>query len=269
MQHSARTIAFIAGLGMLTGALPARAADPAPAVSWLGVTIAAPVATLRQTLGDPLLVTTNTDSPPAYREARYAIDGTHAFLILTERYGRVRSIRATLYSAPDAPLAMPPDPSGIVLGETAEQIVAKHPNARRQVDGDWVSIYEAVAGQRNLGVRYKFFLTGRLQTIDYFLADPDAKATPPPDALPALVEPAGDAYETAVIDGAKHETSGVDWEYLYLNLHACAPNQHWKTKQQSLQNHAGRVYDVLHVVCPSSNAERDYFFDITSYFGKP
>jgi len=125
-----------------------------------------------------------------------------------------------------------------------------------------------VAGQPRLAVLYKFFLTGRLQSIDYFLAPPDPLATPAPDALAALTEPTGDSYETAVIDGAKDTTGGIVWEKLYLSVHPCAPNQRWQMKMQSLQNNGSRHYDVLHVVCPSTNAERDYYFDITAFYGK-
>lgn len=268
MHNDTRALAFVASLVMLTVALPARAADPPP-FGWLGVTIGEPVASLRQTLGDPLLVTNYNDSGPPYREARYVIEGTQAYLIVTERWGRVTAVRAVLFEPPAGPLAMPPDPSGLVLGQTAEEVGAKHPNARRRVDGDWLWLYESVGGQRGLAVLYKFFLAGRLQSAGYFLlAVPDDKATPPPDALPGLTEPAGDSFETAIADMQKNENDGVAWEYQYVALHPCGPNQRWQTKQQSLQNHANRVYDVLHVVCPATNAERNYFFDITAYFGK-
>jgi hypothetical protein len=267
MRNNTRAIAFIASFSMIAVSLPARAADPPLPFTWLGVTIGQPAAQLRPALGDPLLVTGFTDSGPAYREARYAIEGTHAFLVVTEQFGRVRSFRAVLFETPDAPVAMTPDPSGITLGLTTDQVAAKHPNANRRVDGDWVWLYEPVAGQRNLAVLYKFFLTGRLQSIDYFLA-PNDKATPPPGAFPALTEPAGNSYDSAILDGAKDEISGVTWETLYLALHPCAPNQRWKMQKQSLQNHANREYDILHVACPSTNVERDYFFDITGYYGK-
>jgi hypothetical protein len=265
MNPSTRALAFIASLAMLTQALPARAAD-APPFAWLGVTIGAPAAPLRQTLGDPLLLTGFNDAAPPYRAARYELEGTTILLLVTEAWGRVSGLQAFVRETPESPISMPPDPSGIVLGQTIEEVVAKHPRAQRSVEGDWVWLVETVSGHPDIKVAYKFFLTGRLVSIGY-LRTSSSGAKPPSDALPALAEAAGDSYENAIVDGQKHEMTGVDWEYLYLALHPCAPNQRWKTQRQSLQRHENRVYDVLHVACPSTNVERDYFFDITSYYG--
>ena len=48
-----------------------------------------------------------------------------------------------------------------------------------------------------------------------------------------------------------------------------AQDARWVFKRQSLIRVDDRPYDVLHVACSSTGEERDYFFDISSYFGKP
>jgi hypothetical protein len=42
----------------------------------------------------------------------------------------------------------------------------------------------------------------------------------------------------------------------------------WKLQSQSLLSQNGRAFDKLHAVCPPTKAERDFYFDITNYFGK-
>lgn len=86
-------------------------------------------------------------------------------------------------------------------------------------------------------------------------------------AAPAI--PSGDSPATAIVDPETNESAGVDWEYRFLRAHPCDGETAWKLQQQALVNAGNRVYDKLHVVCPTTKIERDFYFDITSYFGKP
>jgi hypothetical protein len=84
---------------------------------------------------------------------------------------------------------------------------------------------------------------------------------------PATV-PMGETPATAIVDPETNESGGVAWEYRYLRDHPCDGDAAWKVQQQALVQANKRVYDRLHVVCPTTKVERDVFFDITSYFGK-
>jgi hypothetical protein len=72
------------------------------------------------------------------------------------------------------------------------------------------------------------------------------------------------------VDLQQNESDGVAWEYRFLAFHPCADADHgrWQLKNQALLHANGRAYDRLHVVCPPTKAERDFYFDISSYFGK-
>ena len=71
-----------------------------------------------------------------------------------------------------------------------------------------------------------------------------------------------------MVDLQQNETDGVAWEYLYLSYNPCDADTQWKLQNQSLIRVNERAYDRLHVICPTTKAERDFYFDITSYFGK-
>ena len=78
----------------------------------------------------------------------------------------------------------------------------------------------------------------------------------------------GDSFATAILDMQENEDAGVAWEYRFLAFHPCAENTRWQLKNQALTKNGGRAYDLLHVVCPATKAERDFYFDITSFYGK-
>ena len=84
----------------------------------------------------------------------------------------------------------------------------------------------------------------------------------------AAAAPDGDSPATAIVDPQTNESDGVKWEYAYLRSHPCDGDTGWKLQQQSLIQVNNRVYDRLHVVCPTSKVERDFYFDITAYFGR-
>ncbi|HEY1654238.1 MAG TPA: hypothetical protein VGF86_03905 [Candidatus Tumulicola sp.] len=70
------------------------------------------------------------------------------------------------------------------------------------------------------------------------------------------------------MDEQKNETNGVRWEYIFVAFHPCDGNQRWTIRSQALLSDGGTKYDRLHVLCPTTKTERDFFFDITGYFGK-
>jgi hypothetical protein len=250
---------------MIAGLLAAAsiaAATPAPAatqnVSWNGIVLGAPSAPLRSTLGDPLHVTQGkyTDA------ARYWIPGSKAsyFLVLEEN-GHVAGFMGFDESG-TAPEGVPADPSGVTIGDTVDAVKAKHPDFQLSQDPQKTPTLSGRVG--DVDVTYD---VANGHVTDFEWSRPFEPSSVP--ALPSIADPAGDSYATAILDAQNDEMSGVSWEYRYLAFHPCSGDERWKLKMQSLRNSGGKAYDVLHVVCPSTNAERDFFFDITRYFGKP
>jgi len=66
----------------------------------------------------------------------------------------------------------------------------------------------------------------------------------------------------------RNETDDVAWEYRYLAFHPCDKDTRWRLIHQSVVKQGEHAYDRLHVVCPTTKAERDFYFDNIAYFGK-
>ena len=274
---------------------PARAAD-AP-MTWLGVTLGAPVSSLREIKGDPMVVTGSPDvlvasgaTPPGMapqRKARYWL-GASMSLIVTERRGRVVGLDAYAPEVPDSPVtSVAPDPLGARLGQKLEEITTQIMLFRRKLRDAHVEVGRGVdvvvervpelaftlgdhnlefAGLPEVTVRYEFE-AGRVNSIQWNLT-PSAIDALAGEDLPPISEASGEGFATAILDAQPDETTGVRWEYIYLAFHTCDKDTSWKPKGQALASNGGRRYDILHVVCPTTKAERDFFFDITPYFGK-
>jgi len=154
-----------------------------------------------------------------------------------------------------------PDPSGIRLGEPVEDVKKAHPDftARTEDDGT-----PTLTGHVTPAVAAVYSFAGdRLHSFQWIAALP---ASSP--ALAPLTMPSGDSTATAILDMMKNESDGVAWEYRYLAFHPCDKDTRWRLVNQSLLKQGERAYDRLHVACPSTKTERDFYFDITAYFGK-
>ena len=247
-------------VALAAGASSASASPtPAAGVTWHGVTLGMPVSDLRLRLGDPLRAVAFDN---ARRVARYWIPHAHALFFVIEDRGYVVGFRAESDSAPNAQVTgVPPDPSGVLIGDPLDGVKALHPDFH----------YDTPAGDRptlsgraspSVGVVYEF-AGDRVQSFQWGMA----LAPGAPDR-PDLVQPSGNSIADAILDVQTNESDGVDWEYVYLSYHPCDGTTRWALHQQSLMNEGGRAYDRLHVVCPTTKSERDFYFDITSYFGK-
>lgn len=220
------------------------------------MTIGAPSAILRNTIGDPLQV----DGAEPLRSARYLVSGTNtSYFIVIERGGRIAGFAA--FTVSDGTVeTMPPDPSGVSVGDTLDSVKAKHPDFQVNRNDDGNTLFVGMVS----GIRASYqIVNGRV--TDFVWTDPVDHGLP---ALAGIAVPAGDSLANVVLDVQKGESDGVEWEYRYLTAHRCAENSRWKLQRQALLHHEGRSYDLLHVICPATNAERDFYFDITSYFGK-
>ena len=229
-------------------------------ITWHGVTLGAPASSLRAQLGDPLrIVPVN-----GRRVARYWLAGANStYLLVVEGNGYVSSFEAFTDVTPTAVLDnVAPDPSGVRLGETLEEVKSAHPDYRQAIDQDDRPTL-LVRVSNSVGVEY-VFEDGRLRSFEWTTAAHDARP-----ALPPLSAPAGDSLFAAILDKQANESDGVAWEYRYLAFHPCAGDTRWQLQNQSVMHASGRAYDRLKVTCSATNAQRDFYFDITGYFGKP
>jgi hypothetical protein len=258
VNDAVRFMAVVAFLAY--GSAGAVAAEPQ--VTWNNVTLGAPVSALRARVGDPLRVLVMEDG--ATRVARYWLAGSPStFYLVVEKRGYVEGINAfSTDLSPGKFENVPADPSGVRLGDTLESVKVAHPGFRSETAGDGTQQLFGNVASPAAGIIYEF-QSGRVRSFHW--------ATPIPEGLPdlpILPEPAGDTIATSILAVQNDEMAGVRWEDIYVAFHPCDGTTLWKLQHQALTHENGRAYDRLHVVCPATTAERDFFFDITSYYGK-
>jgi hypothetical protein len=271
--------AFVSAAVAAPGA-PAQSApapSPAPAQgapAWLGLTFDTPATALRKTLGDPLRVLRFPDvlaatgrpvpaTSTVERRARYPLSlYSPVFLIVTERHGLVVGIEAEGEGTLDGVFpGVDPDPSGVALGAPEDDVVRAHPKAQK-VTGDAGTQYFDPAGRRY--VASYTIVAGRVRAIAWFTVP----STDPAVDGPPLAEPAGDSLATAILDGQRTEMNGVRWQRLYFQFHPCAGTTPWTRTSVALRREGASSYDVVHAGCAATGKQRDFYFDITPFFGK-
>lgn len=73
----------------------------------------------------------------------------------------------------------------------------------------------------------------------------------------------GSSFEKAIVIHASSEGAGVKMEYAWIRTNLPG----FRPAGQSLQNHEGRPYDVIHLVS-SGGDRREVYFDISEFFGR-
>jgi hypothetical protein len=246
----------------MCAAVCVAALSPAPAITWNDVTLGAPISNLRPLAGDPLRVVTAPDG--ATRIGRYWLPGLSSTVFLVvEKRGYIQAFSATTKDVSAGGYeSVPADPSGVRLGDSMESVKKLHPDFHAEAAEDGSpQLVGDVAGP-SAGVVYEF-QGGRVRSFQWGILDVTLAE------LPALADPAGDSTASAVLDLQKTESQGVNWETLYLGYHRCDGRTRWDLVRQSVVRENGRIYDRLNVRCPSTKQTRDFYFDITSYYGKP
>ena len=242
-------------------ALSAQAAVVGPQLTWEHITLGEPASDLRTTLGDPLRVL--SFGAGKGHVARYWIAGSNStYVIVVEERGYVASYDGFTDTPPNTVMeSVPPDPFGVRLGETLPSVRSHHPLLRGDLDEGGNPFLIGQISQ-TVGVEYSFE-RGRVRRFQWAVALP---ADQP--ALAPLTAPSGDAPSSAILDLQRDERDGVAWEYRYLTFHPCTESAQWQVENQTVFHEGGRSYDRLRVRCPVTKAERDFYFDITNYFGK-
>jgi hypothetical protein len=230
-------------------------------LTWHDITLGEPASNLRSVLGDPLrVVSFNNENSHV---ARYWLPGSSStYVLVIEERGYVIGFDAFTDRAPTGVIAtVPADPFGVRLGETLASVKAAHPEFRGDLD-EGGSPFLIGQISSTIGVEYSFE-GDRVRRFQWEMPVPTGKP-----ALAPLLAPTGDAPSSAILDVQRNESDGVAWEYRYLAFHTCTDTANWQLERQSLLQQNGRAYDRLHVVCPATKAERDFYFDITDYYGK-
>lgn len=246
----------------MIGALALVVATALP-VTWGSVSLGFPVSSLRLNVGDPLRVVSFDGG--ARNVARYWIPGSSStyYLVLEER-GYIQGFDIFTDLTPSGVLPnVAPDPSGVRLGDTLAAVKAKHPNFNL-TDAEIGTTQLSGRVSPTVGVIYTF-AENRVRSMHW-----STKLDASLPKQPPLTTPKGNSFATAISDVQRNENDGVAWEYQYLAFHPCADgdNGRWKLQNQALLHDKGRSYDVLHATCPATKAQREFYFDITSYFGK-
>lgn len=249
---------------MLLGAV-GDPAGGAPGPRWFGIAFGSAAVTYRDQLGDPLLVTGSAETPE--RRARFWLAaGASTYLVVTERRGAVVGVEALTEGSPHARLlAVEPDPSGIALGSTLEDVAARRSRAVRRTDAQGAThLIETVDAGRRLVADYRF-TGGRLVADAWSVAGSAAELLLPGAAQYA--EPVGTDETTAILDAQSNERDGQTFERLYLRAHPCASGAAWSTTARATRSVRERWYDVISVTCPATGERRDFTFDVTPFSG--
>jgi len=62
--------------------------------------------------------------------------------------------------------------------------------------------------------------------------------------------------------------NSVPEEYAIVRTQICNCGSTYKVKTQSLVEDNDKMYDILHCTCNACGLEREFIFDINSFFGK-
>jgi hypothetical protein len=77
----------------------------------------------------------------------------------------------------------------------------------------------------------------------------------------------GESMATAIVIKAPNSQIGVAKEYEWVAKHYGRPRVDWNLVSQALLDEDGRYYDLLHIRL-ADGTEKQFYFDITDFFGK-
>lgn len=274
-------------------------AEPA-SITWQGITIGEPTLRLRSTFGDPLYVggiiavikgeMKNLVKPlhPGYlwpgvpREQSSVVywfwfpGSTSTFFMVLSEQGHVVGFEAALAGEdPSRSLtSLPADPSGVHLGDTMASVEAKHPAFNPEEAegydcfGGWCPSgpFYVLSGDgplRKSHIVYEFD-AGRVSDFQWYLSAPSQPALPEPTA------PSGESPAEAILDLQHNDADGLEWERLFVTSADCDNDGvRWTVRRQSTINYQGRAFGMITAVCPTTDTERMFYFDISSFHPMP
>lgn len=234
-------------------ASPSPTASPPVVASWLGVTLGESPKDVRSALGK-----TREIVPSSVGDLwRYDVDNGNVTLELVVVQDQVVSIGARVKDGKQSTLA---DPSGGALGMSAQALQSARGTPLATYDGGASIAYGEAAG-----VRWFYSLdNGSVSGIEL------SKPLPPPVPAQVIADAShdGSRVDRAMIVKASKQTDSTNAELEYLHTLQCDSGGSWQVSGQELIPAGGRFFDLFHVTCSTSKAVRDYYFDVTSSFGK-
>ncbi len=236
-----------------TVASSAIPATPAPLAALAGVTLGSSSKEVRAQLGKPREIL----SASLGDVWRFSADGGNATLDVLIAGDTVIDVAVRSSDGKQSTLA---DPNGGALGMTAQALQAVRGAPVATLDGG-----EHLAYADRGGARWFYtIVNGTVTRIE--LASP----APPPAAAQVIADARhdGSSVEHALIVNAATESDGVQAEMSYIGGLSCDESGRWQVTGQELVPAGGRYYDLLHAVCSVSKHPRDFYFDVTSFFGK-
>jgi len=213
------------------------------------------MAEVRSRLGDPL---TTADLGNGTEFWAYTTDANSRAASMTIASGRMMSLRLHALGAYTLT-----DPSGVSIGDDESAVIRKRgqPQSRTTLQDHAALVYSVDGHTTNAYI----FVDGKVESFAAWTTPEFLKSLPAVD-LPNI--PDGRSMESAIVDGQTTDKSAVDWEYLYLAVHPCNADAHWKMQKQSLLHNGPQMFDRLDAVCQPTGATRTFFFDITAGYGK-
>ena len=237
-------------------AVPTNApTTPAPAVSsWLGVGLGEAPKAVQSTLGKPKEILTSNVGDVW----RYPADHGNATLELIFASSQVLSIKVRINDGKQSSLA---DPLGGALGMSAQALQTARGAPIATYDSGASIAYGDVAGAR----WFYSIDAGVVTAIEVSMPLP-----PPPAA--AVVPDAyhnGSTPERALTVNARHEADATSAELVFLRSQQCdSSGGSWQLLTNEVVTAGGRVYDLYHVTCSTSKQPHDFYFDVTTSYGK-
>ncbi len=233
---------------------------PPPAPVFADAAIGAPATLLLESLGEPVVRRRNDAGGNEYV---YIAPG-NALEFVEVQGGNVTSVE--LGDAPwDDPLSGPPIVAlGVSLRDRATKLTA--------IASDRL-VGRAQSGNATLGTFHGY------DGLDYTFTEQRGEITRIAARLPIIVEQTlppgtepilhgGSSFADAIVLKSSLESLGVRAEYAYLSAHPCGAKGCWHKAVQAMVTRNDVAYDVLSAVCTQGSARRDFYFDITGYFGK-
>ncbi len=255
-------------LSVLLALVAGSPANAAPLPTFAGVTLGQTAQQLVAQRGDPL----------GDREQ----SGESVYLYLTPagdleefmhvKAGRVVAVGVSATPAGDtsaspAPGGAAPSALGVHLGDPLSAVSAIRKD--RFVRTDQTPDGPSMIYSDNHGLFYAFLVVdGKVAQITALMSNNWTAYLGASTARPAIH--GGASFDDAIVIKAASEDAGVRAEYAYLSLHACDPSGtgKWIAPQQSLVTSGGKSYDKVSARCSVNNSSRDFYFDVSSFFGK-
>jgi len=78
----------------------------------------------------------------------------------------------------------------------------------------------------------------------------------------------GESADNPIVVMAEDEVTGVQMEYMHIEAERCVCGGKWEVLEQALIEHEGKPYDQIRVRCQRCGLERDFFFDISAFYGR-